>query len=184
MFRATLRPTLLFSALALALLMGAAPDPSESGGRYQMTPARAARSCASIRKPGQPRSAAARMTGGRARPSADDRRALETEIDRLSTENTELKSAVKRLEELLKLPDADAPSPKRGGIQIAGCPPSKRSIGPWTTSRASWASSKSGGSGTRSAAARNTASAGSVATAGTTGTILRDYRDYRGRRDY
>ena len=37
----------------------------------------------------------------------DDRRALETEIDRLATENSELKGAVRRLEELLALPDPE-----------------------------------------------------------------------------
>ena len=41
---------------------------------------------------------------------ADDRRALEGEIDRLTAETNELKSAVKRLEELIGRPDADGRS--------------------------------------------------------------------------
>src|SRR5262249_51764879 len=38
---------------------------------------------------------------------ADDRRALQTELDRLGAGNRELSDTVKRLEEMLALPDAD-----------------------------------------------------------------------------
>ena len=38
---------------------------------------------------------------------ADDRRALETEMERLGAENRELNGTVKRLEEMLALPEAD-----------------------------------------------------------------------------
>jgi hypothetical protein len=37
----------------------------------------------------------------------DDRRAMESEIRRLATENKDLQSAVKRLEDLLALPNSD-----------------------------------------------------------------------------
>jgi hypothetical protein len=48
---------------------------------------------------------------------ADDRRALETEIARLSGENKELQANVKRLEELLALPDPEGGDKRasRGG---------------------------------------------------------------------
>jgi hypothetical protein len=45
--------------------------------------------------------------------AADDRRALQTELDRLTTENKDLKSAVRRLEELAGLGESD-PSKNSG----------------------------------------------------------------------
>ena len=39
---------------------------------------------------------------------ADDRRTLETEMERLGAENRQLNSTVKRLEEMLALPEADS----------------------------------------------------------------------------
>jgi hypothetical protein len=45
----------------------------------------------------------------------DDRRALQGEISRLESENKELQSTVKRLEELLALPDPEGKQAHRGG---------------------------------------------------------------------
>jgi DnaJ-domain-containing protein 1 len=44
---------------------------------------------------------------------AEDRRALQQEIDRLSAENSELKSAVRRLEEMVGLPDGEKPKTEK-----------------------------------------------------------------------
>jgi hypothetical protein len=43
-------------------------------------------------------------------PVPDERTALQAEVDRLTAENKELQSAVKRLEALLRLPDENQPS--------------------------------------------------------------------------
>jgi hypothetical protein len=112
------RPTLLFSALALALLVGAAPEVDQNDPRYKLTPAEDGTFLRLDTQTGA--TSVCRRKDGRwvCETAADDRRALETEIDRLATENTELKGAVKRLEELLKLPDADAPSTKRGALKL------------------------------------------------------------------
>jgi hypothetical protein len=112
------RRTLLLSAFALVLLVGAAPETEQSGTRYQLTPAEGGTFLRLDTKTGA--TSTCRRKDGRwaCETVADDRRALETEIDRLATENTELKGAVKRLEELLKLPDADAPSTKRGAFKL------------------------------------------------------------------
>jgi hypothetical protein len=112
------RPALLLSAVALLLLVGAAPQAEQPGDRYKLTPAadgtflrldtQTGATSVCRRKPG----------GWTCEAAADDRRALETEIDRLAKENTDLKSAVKRLEELLGLPDPDAKSTKKGGLRL------------------------------------------------------------------
>ncbi len=112
------RRTLLLSALALALLVGAAPETEQAGTRYQLTPAEGGTFLRLDTQTGA--TSVCRRKDGRwaCEAAADDRRALETEIDRLATENTELKGAVKRLEELLGLPDADAKSTKRGSFKF------------------------------------------------------------------
>jgi len=112
------RRTLLLSALALALLVGAAPETEQAGTRYQLTPAEGGTFLRLDTQTGA--TSVCRRKDGRwaCEAAADDRRALETEIDRLATENTELKGAVKRLEELLGLPDADAKSTKRGSFMF------------------------------------------------------------------
>jgi hypothetical protein len=112
------RPALLFSALALALLVGAAPDADQAGARYQMSPAEGGAFLRLDTQTGA--TSVCRRKDGRwvCEAAADDRRALETEIDRLATENTELKGAVKRLEDLLGLPDADSKSTKRGAFKL------------------------------------------------------------------
>lgn len=110
---------LLLSAFALALLVGAAPEAEQAAGdRYKLTPAADG---TFLRVDGQTgaTSVCRRKEGQWAcEAAADDRRALETEIDRLSTENADLKSAVKRLEGLLGLPDADGKNTKRGGFKF------------------------------------------------------------------
>jgi hypothetical protein len=108
------RSTLLLSAFALALLVGAAPGSEQAGDRYTLTPTEGGAFLRLDRQTGT--TSACRRKDGRltCETAADDRRALETEIDRLTTENEELKSAVKRLEDLLGLPDAETRSSKRG----------------------------------------------------------------------
>jgi hypothetical protein len=99
-------PRILFSAIALALLIGAAPDADQAGGRYRMTPAEGGAFLRLDTKTGA-MSVCQRKDGRWACEAVpDERRALETEIDRL-------KSEVKRLEELLALPDPGTPDGKR-----------------------------------------------------------------------
>ena len=99
-------PRLLFSAIALALLVGAAPDADQAGGRYRMTPAEGGAFLRLDTQTGA-MSVCQRKDGRWACEAVpDERRALETEIDRL-------KSEVKRLEELLALPDPGTPDGKR-----------------------------------------------------------------------
>jgi hypothetical protein len=112
------RPAPLLSAIALLLLVGAAPDAERPGARYRLTPADGGAFLRLDTETGAT-SVCRRKDGGWAcEAAADDRRALLGEIDRLAAENTELKSAVKRLEELLGLPDADTKSPKRGSFNL------------------------------------------------------------------
>jgi hypothetical protein len=47
-------------------------------------------------------------------PVPDEARALRSEVDRLTAENKELQSAVKRLEALLRLPDETQPAQRKG----------------------------------------------------------------------
>jgi len=99
-------PRLLFSAIALALLIGAAPDADQISGRYRMTPAEGGAFLRLDTQTGA-MSVCQRKDGRWACEAVpDERRALETEIDRL-------KSEVKRLEELLALPDPGTPDGKR-----------------------------------------------------------------------
>jgi hypothetical protein len=99
-------PRILFSLIALALLIGAAPDADQAGGRYRMTPAEGGAFLRLDTQTGA-MSVCQRKDGRWACEAVpDERRALETEIDRL-------KSEVKRLEELLALPDPGTPDGKR-----------------------------------------------------------------------
>ena len=99
-------PRILFSAIALAMLIGAAPDADQAGGRYRMTPAEGGAFLRLDTQTGA-MSVCQRKDGRWACEAVpDERRALETEIDRL-------KSEVKRLEELLALPDPGTPDGKR-----------------------------------------------------------------------
>ena len=104
---------LLISALALALLVGAAPDPQAASDRYKMLPTDGG----ALRLDTQTgavsicqRKAGAWSCSG----IAEDSKALQAEIDRLSAENKQLQSAVRRLEELIGLPDPDAKGPRVG----------------------------------------------------------------------
>ena len=100
-------PNILFSGLALLLLVGAAPDPEPAGGRYKLTPVEGGAFLRLDTQTGTV-SVCQRKDGNWACAAVpDDRRALESEIGRLSTENRELQSVVKRLEELLALPDPE-----------------------------------------------------------------------------
>jgi hypothetical protein len=94
------------SALALVLLVGAAPDVEERAGRYVMTPTEGG----FLRLDSQTGAVSiCQRNSGKWSCDAvpDDRRALEGEIDRLNEENKSLNGAIKRLEELLALPDSD-----------------------------------------------------------------------------
>ena len=99
-------PNILFSGLALLLLVGAAPDPEPAGGRYKLTPVEGGAFLRLDTQTGA-MSVCQRKDGRWACEAVpDERRALETEIDRL-------KSEVRRLEELLALPDPGTPDGKR-----------------------------------------------------------------------
>jgi hypothetical protein len=109
----------MISAFALAFLVGAAPEKDEAGARYQLEPAGAGAFLRLDRQTGAT-SICRRKDGALVcEAAADDRRALETEIDRLATENGELKGAVRRLEELLGLPEADDKPAKRGSFNFS-----------------------------------------------------------------
>ena len=100
-------PNILFSGLALLLFVGAAPDMEPAGGRSKLTPVEGGAFLRLDTQTGAV-SVCQRKDGTWAcNVVPDDRRALESEIGRLSTENKELHGAVKRLEELLALPDPD-----------------------------------------------------------------------------
>ena len=105
-------PHILWSAIALALLIGAAPDTDQAGGRYKMTPAEGGAFLRLDTQTGA-MSVCQRKDGKWACEAVpDDRRALETEIERLASKNKELQGEVKRLEELLALPDPGNPEAK------------------------------------------------------------------------
>lgn len=102
----------LASAFALVFLLGAASDTGRQSGRYTMTPVdegylRFDSDTGAL-------SMCRRKAGAWAcSPVPDEHSALKSEIERLAGENKELQGAIKRLEELLRLPDEAAPS-KRG----------------------------------------------------------------------
>jgi hypothetical protein len=110
---------LLISGVALAALVGAAPE-VERGGRFVMTPVEGG----FLRMDTQTGavSMCQRTSGQWACESvADDRRALERELERLGAENRELSSTVRRLEDMLGQPDAqgrDRRAEKAPGFQL------------------------------------------------------------------
>jgi hypothetical protein len=101
-------PVLLVSIVALAALVGAAPETEErsGGGRFVMTPVEGG----FLRMDTQTGAVSmCQRTSGQwaCEAVADDRRALERELERLGAENRELSSTVRRLEEMLAQPDAE-----------------------------------------------------------------------------
>src|SRR2546423_8641458 len=102
-------PNILFSGLALLLLVGAAPDPDPAGGRYKLTPVEGGAFLRLDTQTGAISVCQRKDASWACNAVPDDRRALESEIGRLATENKELQGAVKRLEELLALPDPEGP---------------------------------------------------------------------------
>ena len=99
--------SILFAAFALALLIGAAPDVEQAPGRYKLTPAEGGAFLRLDTHTGATSLCHRKTSGWVCEAIPDDRRALEAEIDRLGSENRQLQGAIKRLEELLALPDAD-----------------------------------------------------------------------------
>lgn len=98
---------MLAAACALGLLMGAAPDTEDAGGRYKMMPADGGGVLRLDTHTGA-MSVCQRKDGRWACEAIpDDRRALESELGRLSAENRELQGTIKRLEERLALPDPE-----------------------------------------------------------------------------
>jgi hypothetical protein len=114
-------PHVLLSAIALALLVGAAPDAElAAGGRYTITPADGGAFLRLDTHTGV-MSVCQRKDGRWACEAVpDERRALETEIERLGAENKQLQKEVKRLEELLALPDPGAPDSKDRRAERSG----------------------------------------------------------------
>jgi hypothetical protein len=107
-------PPILVSVCALLLLLGAAPERPEAGGRYQVTPAEGG---AFLRLDTQTGTVSVcQRKEGRWGCEAvpDDRRALQGEISRLESENKELQGTIRRLEELLALPDPGSPDRRAG----------------------------------------------------------------------
>jgi hypothetical protein len=113
-------PNILFSGLALLLLVGAAPDPEPAGGRYKLTPVEDGAFLRLDTHTGAVSVCQRKDASWACNAVPDDRRALESEIGRLATENKELQGAVKRLEELLALPDPEGPDRRaqRSGPKI------------------------------------------------------------------
>jgi hypothetical protein len=106
---------LLISVVALAVLVGATPETEERAGRFVMTPVEGG----FLRMDSHTGavSMCQRSSGKWACEAvADDRRALDTELERLGAENRELSSKVRRLEEMLALPDAEGKD--RRGLQL------------------------------------------------------------------
>lgn len=100
-------PVLLISVVALAVLAGAAPEIEERGGRFVMTPVEGG----FLRMDSHTGAVSmCQRTSGKwaCEAVADDRRALESELERLGAENRELSSTVRRLEEMLAQPDSRA----------------------------------------------------------------------------
>jgi hypothetical protein len=98
--------TLLICCVALAAFTGGAPETEERGGRFVMTPVEGG----FLRM--DTHTGAVSMclrTSGKwtCEAVADDRRVLETEVERLGAENRELSDTVRRLEERSLLPEAD-----------------------------------------------------------------------------
>jgi len=97
---------LLISVAALAALVGAAPETEERAGRFVMTPVEGG----FLRMDTHTGAVSmCQRTSGKwaCEAVADDRRALDKELERLGAENRELSSTVRRLEEMLALPDAE-----------------------------------------------------------------------------
>jgi hypothetical protein len=97
---------LLISLLALGSLVGAAPDGEERNGRFVMTPVEGG----FLRMDTQTGAVSmCQRTSGKwaCEAVADDRRAMERELERLEAENRELSSTIRRLEEMLALPHAE-----------------------------------------------------------------------------
>ncbi len=107
-------PPIVIAILALGLLVGAAPEGEEQRpGRYVMTPTEGG----FLRLDSQTGAVSlCQRNDGKYSCEAvpDDRRALESEIDRLATENKDLKGAVKQLEEMLAQPDPERRADRRG----------------------------------------------------------------------
>ena len=96
----------LLALFALTVLAVATPETEERGGRFVMTPVEGGflrmdtlTGAVSL----------CQRAGGKwaCEAVADDRRTLETEMERLGAENRQLNSTVKRLEEMLALPETD-----------------------------------------------------------------------------
>ena len=99
-------PVLLAAVVALAVLIGAAPEADERGGRFVMTPVEGGFLRMDTHTGAV--SMCQRASGKWACEAvADDRRALEKELERLGAENRELNSTVRRLEEMLATPEAE-----------------------------------------------------------------------------
>jgi len=99
-------PVLLVSVVAFAMLVGAAPEAEERGGRFVMTPVEGG----FLRMDTQTGAVSmCQRTSGKwaCEAVADDRRALESDLDRLRAENRELSSTVRRLEDMLAQPDGE-----------------------------------------------------------------------------
>lgn len=126
-------PHVLFSLCALVLLLGAAPDAEETGGRYKLTPADGGSFLRLDSQTGAMSVCQRKDAKWACEAIPDDRRALEAEIARLSGENKELQGNVKRLEELLALSDPEGRTgAHKGAAQDFSSPPRRRSTGRWT----------------------------------------------------
>lgn len=109
--------TPLLALFALTVLAGATPDAEERGGRFVMTPVEGGflrmdtlTGAVSL----------CQRTGGKwaCEAVADDRRTLETEMERLGAENRQLNSTVRRLEEMLAQPETGSHADKGPKFQI------------------------------------------------------------------
>ena len=107
----------LLCVFVLAALTGAAPDADEKGGRFVMTPVEGGY----LRMDSHTGavSMCQRISGKWACEAVvDDRRGLETELERLAAENRELSLTIKRLEEMLLPADGKGRADKGPAFRI------------------------------------------------------------------
>jgi hypothetical protein len=106
----------LASGLALVALAGAAPAPPASDERYAIAPTEGGY-LRIDKRTGEIAMCRAKDAAW-ACEALDDRKKLESEVARLANENKELQGIVKRLEELVGLPNPDPPAGQKPKLPV------------------------------------------------------------------
>lgn len=105
---------LLACGVALVALAGAAPAPPASDERYAIAPTESG--YLRIDKQSGEIASCRAKDAAWACDTLDDRKKLEAEVARLAKENKELQGVVKRLEELIGLPNPNPPASQKPGF--------------------------------------------------------------------